>query len=186
MERREEVRTGSGAPLVREVAGRAPGIPSTAFVAPTAVLAGNVTVGERAGIWYHAVLRADFDAVDVGEEANVQDGAVLHADPGYPVRIGARVTIGHNAVLHGCTVADDVLVGMGAIVLDGSRIGPGCLLAAGTVVPQGRHIPARSVVAGPTATVIRTATPADLDLITAAARSYLGLARLHQPRGRPR
>ncbi|MBZ4323063.1 gamma carbonic anhydrase family protein [Streptomyces huiliensis] len=171
----------SGHPLVRGVAGRAPRIDPTAFLAPTAALLGAVSLAARASVWYHAVLRADFDAIDIGEETNVQDGAVLHADPGFPVTIGARVTIGHNATLHGCQVADDVLIGMGAVVLDGTRIGPGCLLAAGTIVPQNRHIPAHSVVAGPTATVIRTATREDLDTITTAARLYRGLTALHHP-----
>ncbi|WP_308798047.1 gamma carbonic anhydrase family protein [Streptomyces sp. UH6] len=168
-----------GRPYVLEVAGRAPTLDPTAFVAPTAVLAGAVRLAAAVSVWHHAVLRADLDTVDVGEGSNIQDGAVLHADPGFPVRIGERVTIGHNATVHGCHVEDDVLVGMGAIVLDGARIGPWCILAAGTVVPQHRHIPARSVVAGPAATIVRSATDEDLDAITTAAQVYRGLADLH-------
>ncbi|MGK5637130.1 gamma carbonic anhydrase family protein [Streptomyces sp. URMC 126] len=167
------------------MAGRLPRVDPTAFLAPTAALLGAVSLAARASVWYHAVLRGDFDTIDIGEESNVQDGAVLHADPGFPVRVGARVTIGHNATLHGCEVADDVLIGMGAVVLDGSRIGPGCLLAAGTVVPQNRQVPARSVVAGPTATVVRTATREDLDAIATAARLYLGLTGLHRQTAEP-
>ncbi|MFF7731144.1 gamma carbonic anhydrase family protein [Streptomyces sp. NPDC008001] len=183
----QERTTANHAPLVRELAGSAPEIHSTAFVAPAAVLIGAVRLGPRASVWYHAVLRADFDRIDIGEQANVQDGAVLHADPGFPVRLGARVTVGHNAVLHGCTVEDDVLIGMGAIVLNGSRIGSGCVLTAGTVIPENRHVPARSVAAGPTGVVVRTATRADLDLVAAAAQAYLGLADLHRcPDDRPR
>lgn len=174
----EPVRTQSAA-LIREVAGHIPRIHPSAFVAPTSVVLGHVHLAARSSLWYHTVVRADFDTVDIGEESNVQDGAVLHSDPGYPLRLGARVTVGHNATLHGCQVDDDVLIGMGAVVLDGSHIASGCVVAAGTVVPQNRRLPARSVVAGPRATVIRTATPADLDLIAVAARSTLGLARLH-------
>ncbi|MEU2855716.1 gamma carbonic anhydrase family protein [Streptomyces syringium] len=174
----EPVRTQSAA-LVGEVAGRTPRIHPSAFVAPTSVLLGGVHLAARASVWYHTVVRADFDAVDIGEESNVQDGAVLHSDPGFPLRLGARVTVGHNATLHGCQVDDDVLIGMGAVVLDGSHIASGCIVAAGTVVPQNRRLPARSVVAGPRAAVIRTATPTDLDLIAVAARCNLGLARLH-------
>ncbi|EKX66079.1 gamma carbonic anhydrase family protein [Streptomyces ipomoeae] len=130
-------------------------------------------------------LRADLDTIDVGEESNVQDGAVLPADPGFPVRIGARVTIGHNATLHGCHVEGDVLIGMGAVVLDGARVGAGCVLAAGTVVPQTRRIPAGSVVAGPTATIVRSATREDLDAIATAARIYLGLTDLYRTPAEP-
>ncbi|WKK23942.1 gamma carbonic anhydrase family protein [Streptomyces olivoreticuli] len=176
----QERSTARGEPFVRTLAGRTPQIDPAAFVAPTAALLGAVRIGPRASVWYHAVLRADCDSIDIGEESNIQDGAVLHPDPGFPVRLGARVTVGHNATLHGCHVEDDVLIGMGAVVLNGSRIGSGSILAAGTVVPENRHIPARSVVAGPAATLVRTSTRADLDLITAHTHAYRALTGLHR------
>ncbi|GGZ37975.1 gamma carbonic anhydrase family protein [Streptomyces poonensis] len=176
----EERSTARGKPLVRGLSGRAPRIDPTAFLAPTAVLLGTVRVGPRASVWYHSILRADWDSIDIGEESNVQDGAVLHADVGFPVWLGARVTVGHNATLHGCHVDDDVLIGMGAVVLNGSRIGSGSILAAGTVVPENRHVPARSVVAGSSATLVRTATRADLHLVSVHAQANLGLTGLHR------
>ena len=108
-----------------------PQVHADAWVAPTVVLAGRVTIAERASVWYSSVLRADMDSITVGPGSNVQDGSVLHADPGFPLSIGSGVSVGHRAVLHGCTVGDDVLVGMGAVVLNGARIGAGSLIAAG-------------------------------------------------------
>jgi carbonic anhydrase/acetyltransferase-like protein (isoleucine patch superfamily) len=168
--------TATGEPRSRELNGR------VRHIAPTAVaLLGAVRVGPRAGIWYQAVLRAGLDAIGIGEESNVQDGVVLHAHPGLPVRLGARVTVGHNATLHGCHhMEDDVLVGMGAALLDGGRAGSGSILAAGTAVPRNRRIPARPVVAGPTAAVVRTATRADLGLVTPHAQGYLGPVGPHR------
>ncbi|MFF4711031.1 gamma carbonic anhydrase family protein [Streptomyces eurythermus] len=181
----EERSTARREALVRGLSGRAPRIDPTAFLAPTAALLGAVRVGPRASVWYNSVLRADWDGIDIGEESNVQDGAVLHADIGYPVWLGARVTVGHNATLHGCHVDDDVLIGMGAVVLNGSRIGSGSILAAGTVVPENRHVPAHSVVAGPSATLVRTATRADLDLVAVHAQANRSLTGLHRSLGDP-
>ncbi|MEV4442047.1 gamma carbonic anhydrase family protein [Streptomyces sp. NPDC049577] len=171
--------------LAVPVLGRSPAADPSAFVAPTAVLVGSVRLAARASVWYHAVLRADGDDIVLGEESNVQDGAVLHADPGFPVRVGARVSIGHNATLHGCRLADDVLVGMGAVVLNGASVGPYSIVAAGTVVPQGRHVPPHSLVAGPHASVVREVTEEDKALIAAHSRNYLGLLRLYRAAGGP-
>ncbi len=167
--------------LTVAVLGRAPVVDPSAFVAPTAVLVGAVRLGVRAGVWYHAVLRADGDEISVGAESNVQDGAVVHADPGFPVRIGARVSVGHNATLHGCEIEDDVLVGMGAVVLNGARIGAHSIVAAGTVVPMDRRIPPGTLVAGPHAQVVRAVTDDDRALVEAHARNYLALTRLYRP-----
>ena len=117
-------------------------------VPPSATLVGAVTLGPGSSIWYACVLRADHDRITIGAESNVQDGCVMHADPGLPVTVGARVTVGHRAVLHGCTVEDDSLVGMGAMVLNGAHIGAGSLVAAGTVVLEGTQVPPGSLVAG--------------------------------------
>jgi carbonic anhydrase/acetyltransferase-like protein (isoleucine patch superfamily) len=150
----------------------APEVHPEAFVAPTAVVVGAVTMEARSSIWYCAVARADEEAVVIGEGSNVQDGCALHADPGFPLVIGRGVTVGHRAVLHGARIEDDVLVGMGSVVMNGARIGTGSIVAAGAVVPPGAEVPPHSVVAGVPATVVRAATEEDARHIRANAESY--------------
>ena len=130
-----------------------PSIGSGAWVAPNATLTGRVAVGAYASIWYGCVLRGDLEPISVGDETNVQDLSVIHVDHGLPVTIGRRVTIGHRAVVHGCTIEDEAVVGMGAIVLSGCRIGAGALVAAGAVVREGFEVPPGTVVAGVPAVV---------------------------------
>lgn len=149
------------------------------FVAPTAVLIGRVGLGEDASAWYGAVLRADSETITVGAGSNVQDGSVLHADPGFPLSIGRGVSIGHGAVVHGCTVEDDVLIGMGARVLNGARIGTGSLVAAGAVVLEGTIVPPRSLVAGVPGKVRRELAEEELAGVVENARTYVDLARRH-------
>ncbi|MFJ3905606.1 gamma carbonic anhydrase family protein [Streptomyces sp. NPDC090025] len=165
--------------LIRGVGGKEPSVDPTAFTAPTSVVLGDVTLGPRASVWYHAVLRADCGPIEVGEDANVQDNCTVHVDPGFPVRIGARVTIGHNATVHGCVIEDDVLVGMGATVLNGARIGAGSLVAAQALVPQGMEVPPGSLVAGVPAKVRRPLTEEELAGIRLNAEMYLHLAKAH-------
>ncbi|MEU8031284.1 gamma carbonic anhydrase family protein [Streptomyces sp. NPDC049099] len=162
--------------------GCTPTVEPSAYVAPTAVLIGPVRLGPGSGVWFHAVLRADGDEITVGADSNIQDGTVVHTDPGFPVRLGDRVSVGHNAVLHGCEVGDDVLIGMHATVLNGARIGPHSIIAAGAVVPEGRRIPARSLVAGPHGAVVRAVDGEDIALIRAHTENYQALTRLyHRP-----
>jgi carbonic anhydrase/acetyltransferase-like protein (isoleucine patch superfamily) len=143
---------------VLSVAGRIPQIDATAFVATGARVIGAVTLGEGSSVWYNAVLRADSDSITVGAGSNVQDNVSVHVDDGHPVRIGANVSIGHNAVVHGCTIGDSSLIGMGAVVLSGAVIGAGCLVAAGAVVLEGTIVPDGSLVAGVPAKVRRELT----------------------------
>jgi carbonic anhydrase/acetyltransferase-like protein (isoleucine patch superfamily) len=150
----------------------APDIDDAAFVAPTAVVVGAVTMGPRASIWYSAVARADSETIEIGERSNVQDGSTLHSDPGFPLVIGKGVTVGHRVILHGARIDDDVLVGMGAVVMNGAHIGAGSIIAAGAVVTQGKQIPAGSVVAGVPAKVVRQATDDDLLHIRGNAAAY--------------
>jgi carbonic anhydrase/acetyltransferase-like protein (isoleucine patch superfamily) len=150
----------------------APKIDEEAFVAPTAVVVGAVTLEARASIWYGAVARADEEVIVVGPDSNVQDGCTLHSDPGFPLLIGRGVTLGHRVVLHGARVDDDVLLGMGSIVMNGAHIGTGSIVAAGAVVPPGMTVPPRSVVAGVPAKVVREATDDDLAHIRRNAESY--------------
>jgi carbonic anhydrase/acetyltransferase-like protein (isoleucine patch superfamily) len=166
-------------PLIAAVAGRVPAVDPAAFVAPNAVVVGAVTVAAGASVWYGAVLRGDAETIEVGAGTNVQDNCTLHADPGFPLRLGARVSVGHNAVLHGCTVEDDVLVGMGATVLNGARIGAGSLIAAGAVVTQGSEVPPGSLVAGVPAKVRRALTEDERAGITANGEGYRLLADAH-------
>jgi carbonic anhydrase/acetyltransferase-like protein (isoleucine patch superfamily) len=166
-------------PLVFSVDGRAPAVDPAAWVAPGAVLAGAVTLAAGVSVWYCAVVRADTETIAVGERTNLQDGVVVHADPGYPVALGAGVSVGHRAVLHGCTVGDDVLVGMGAVVLNGARIGAGSLVAAGAVVLEGTEVPPGSLVAGLPAKVRRPLTDDERVAVRRNAENYTALARRH-------
>lgn len=156
-----------------------PSLPDSTFVAPNAVIVGDVVLGEDVSVWYSATLRGDIDRITVGERSNVQDSATLHADPGYPCLVGSGVTIGHNAVVHGCTVGDDVLVGMGAVILNGAEIGAESLIAAGSVVGQGMRVPSRSLVAGIPATVKRSLRDDEVDHIRTNGAAYVELGRRH-------
>ncbi|MFD7014169.1 MULTISPECIES: gamma carbonic anhydrase family protein [unclassified Streptomyces] len=166
--------------LVTAVGGKTPEIAATAFTAPTSVVLGEVTLAEGASVWYHAVLRADCGPIVIGADSNIQDNCTVHVDPGFPVTVGERVSVGHNAVLHGCTVEDDVLVGMGATVLNGARIGAGSLVAAQALVPQGMVVPPGSLVAGVPAKVRRELTEEEREGIKVNALMYAGLATDHR------
>ncbi|MEV8364573.1 gamma carbonic anhydrase family protein [Streptomyces niveus] len=165
--------------LIAGVGGNEPVIDPTAFVAPTAVVLGEVTMAAGSSVWYHTVLRADGGPIVIGADTNIQDNCTVHVDLGSPVTIGARVSVGHNAVLHGCTVEDDVLVGMGAAVLNGAHIGTGSLVAAQALVPQGMRVPPGSLVAGVPAKVKRELTEEEREGIRLNAAVYLELAKRH-------
>lgn len=166
-------------PLLLPYEGTAPALADDAWVAPGATLVGAVTLRSRASVWYGSVLRADGDAVTVGEASNIQDGCVVHADPGYPVEIGAGVSVGHRAVVHGCTVRDDCLVGMGCVLLNGVIVGQGSLLAAGTVLLEGTEVPPGSLVAGVPGKVRRDLDAKDVERIRGNAQRYLQRVPLH-------
>ncbi|WP_225447468.1 gamma carbonic anhydrase family protein [Streptacidiphilus sp. PB12-B1b] len=166
--------------MVAPVCGRTPEVHDDAFVAPTAVVLGSVSLAAGSGVWYHAVLRGDCESITIGGNSNIQDNCTVHADPGFPVVVGSGVTVGHNAVLHGCTVEDEVLVGMGATVLNGARIGTGSLIAAGAVVPQGMQIPPNSLVAGVPAKVKRELGEEDRAGIRLNGEHYVLLGREHR------
>ncbi|MEV0966728.1 MULTISPECIES: gamma carbonic anhydrase family protein [unclassified Streptomyces] len=166
--------------LVSAVGGKAPRISPEAFTAPTSVVIGDVTMAAGASVWYHTVLRADCGPIVLGADSNIQDNCTVHVDPGFPVTIGERVSVGHNAVLHGCTVEDDVLVGMGATVLNGARIGAGSLVAAQALVPQGMRVPPGSLVAGVPARVKRELTDEEREGVRLNAAMYLELVKNHR------
>ncbi len=154
-----------------------PAVAEDTFLAPGACLIGRVRVGRRSSIWYNAVVRGDMDSVIIGAETNIQDNATIHVDRGAPVRIGDRVTVGHNAVLHGCTVEDEVLVGMGAIILNGAVIGRSSIIGAGTLVASGKIIPPRSLVIGIPGRVVRELAGDELPVAGGTYRNYCDLAR---------
>ena len=137
--------------------GVAPTLPASGnfYIAPGARVIGNVVLDEEVGIWFNAVLRGDNEAIVIGPGSNVQDGCVFHTDPRFPLNVGANVTVGHSAILHGCTIGDGTLIGMGAVVLNGARIGKGCLIGANALVTEGKEIPDNSMAVGQPAKVIR-------------------------------
>ncbi|MGV0836040.1 gamma carbonic anhydrase family protein [Mycolicibacterium thermoresistibile] len=135
-------------PLILALGSRAPQLHPESWVAPTASVIGNVKLAARASVWYGVTLRAEAEPIEIGYGTNIQDGTTIHVDPEFPVTVGASVSVGHNAVLHGCTVEEGALIGMGAIVLNGAVIGAGALVAAGALIPQGFVVPPRSLVAG--------------------------------------
>lgn len=143
-----------------------------AFVADNATLTGDVTLGPGANIWFGCVLRGDDAPIVIGADTNVQDLSMVHADPGVPNRIGARCTVGHRAILHGAEVEDECLIGMGAILLGGSRIGRGSIVGAGAVVREGMVVPPGSLVVGVPARIVRPVAPEALDAILESARDY--------------
>ena len=151
-----------------------------AFVHPAAIVIGNVTLGARVSVWPTAVLRGDSDAITIGEDSNVQDGTVIHVDPGVPCTIGARVAIGHRAVVHGATVGDDCLIGMGAIVLNGVVVGSGSIVGAGAVCREGMEIPPNSLVVGVPAKVIRPTRDVERERIAHTVQAYLALQVEHR------
>ncbi|MFJ5265403.1 gamma carbonic anhydrase family protein [Streptomyces sp. NPDC088387] len=166
--------------LVVAIGGRKPEIDESAFVAPTSSVIGDVTIGAGASVWYGAVVRGDVERITVGVESNIQDNCTLHADPGFPVTIGARVSVGHNAVVHGATVEDDCLVGMGATVLNGAVVGAGSLVAAQALVPQGMVVPPGSLVAGVPAKVRRELSAEEREGLTLNGTLYAALAQEHR------
>ena len=147
------------------------------FLAPTAVVVGDVLAGEDASLWFGAVVRGDVARVTIGRETNVQDNCVIHCDSGVPNTIGARVTIGHGAIVHGSLVGDGCLIGMGAVVLGGVRLGSGCLVAAGAVVPPGLEVPVGMVVMGVPGRIVRPVRPAERAYAEWLPGHYAALAR---------
>lgn len=156
---------------------REPVLDPTVYVAPTASVIGSVRLGVSSSVWFSTVIRGDNDWIEIGDHSNVQDGAVIHTDEGFPTRIGSRVTIGHQALLHSCTVGDESLIGNGATVLDRAVIGRHCLIAARALIPPDAVIPDGSVVMGLPGRVVRQVTADDLARIQGAAARYVDKAR---------
>ena len=158
--------------MIYALGDRAPQIHPTAWIAPDANLIGDVVVGAHASVWFGATLRGDNERIEIGAGSNVQEACVLHTDMGFPLRVGADVTVGHKAILHGCTIEDGALVGMGACVLNGASLGTGALLGATALVPEGRAIPPRHLALGAPAKPVRELDDAAVQALLASAAHY--------------
>jgi carbonic anhydrase/acetyltransferase-like protein (isoleucine patch superfamily) len=152
----------------------------SAFIAPTASVMGEVSLGEDSSVWYGAVLRGDMAPITIGPKSNIQDGTIVHVDEGVPCTVGARVGVGHRVILHGCHVEDDCLIGMGSVLLNGVRIGTGSVVAAGAVVPEGMSIPPGSLVMGVPGRIVRPVGEALARRIAETWAHYVGQARDHR------
>jgi len=157
--------------------GKKPRLDKAAFIAPSANLIGNVELGEGASVWFNAVIRADVGPITIGARSNVQDGCVMHLPWGSKVVVGDDVTIGHRAVVHGCTIGNRVLVGMGSIIMDDANIGDDCIVGAGAVVTPGTQVPSQSMVLGVPAKVVRELTDEEVASLKTSAKNYAELAK---------
>jgi carbonic anhydrase/acetyltransferase-like protein (isoleucine patch superfamily) len=160
---------------IYELDGQAPDLPGAGrfWVAPDAHVIGRVRLGADVGVWFSAVLRGDGEPLEVGERSNIQEGAMLHADPGFPLTIGPDVTVGHHAILHGCTVGAGALIGMGATVLNGAWIGAGCIVGANALVTENKEFPDNSLIVGAPAKAVRTLDGAAAEKLRASALHYV-------------
>ena len=165
---------------IYELNGVAPRVAASAWVADTAQVIGNVVLGENASVWFGTVVRGDTEAITNGAGTNIQDASVLHADFGQPLVIGERVTVGHQVMLHGCTIGDETLIGIGAIVLNGARIGKNCLVGAGALVTEGKEFPDGSMIIGSPAKAVRELSPEQIEGLRQSARHYMDNARRFQ------
>ena len=160
---------------IYELDGKSPELPADGqyFIAETATVIGNVRLKSNASVWFGSVLRGDNELIEIGEGSNVQDNCTFHTDPGFPLTIGKNCTIGHNVILHGCTIEDGALVGMGAIIMNGARIGKGCIVGAGAIITEGKTFEANALVLGAPARAIKTLTDEQVKAMTYGAAHYV-------------
>ena len=163
---------------VYEVDGKTPQVDSTAWIADSAQVMGHVTLGPDASVWFGCVLRGDTESMTIGEGSNIQDLTVMHADHGLPLTIGKHVTVGHKVMLHGCTIGAESRIGIGAIGLNGARIGKNCLVGAGSLVTEGKEFPDGSMIMGTPAKVVRELTPQQIEGLRLSAQHYIDNARM--------
>ncbi len=154
-----------------------PEVHPSAFVADSARVIGDVSLAEDSSVWFGAVIRGDSDRIRIGAGSNIQDTSVLHADHGFPLTVGERVTVGHQVMLHGCTIGDESLIGIGAVVLNGARIGRNCLVGAGSLVTEGKEFPDGSLILGRPAKVVRELSPEQIETLRRSAEHYVENAR---------
>lgn len=169
--------------MIYTLNGKSPIIHPNAYVAPGAKLIGDVELKEGATVWFNAVLRGDEEKITIGPGSNIQDGCVVHADPGFPVDVGANVTVGHNAILHGCTVEDEAFIGMGATVMNGAVIGARALVAAGALVTEKEQIEPETLVVGLPAKAIRKLSQAHMEHMREGVQSYISRGKRYREEG---
>jgi carbonic anhydrase/acetyltransferase-like protein (isoleucine patch superfamily) len=157
-----------------------PQLAAGAWVADSAQVIGNVQLGENASVWFGTVLRGDNDLLKVGRNSNIQDGSVVHSDPGFPLTLGDNVTVGHHVMLHGCTIGDGSLIGIQSVVLNGAKIGRNCLVGAGSLVTEGKEFPDGSLIMGSPAKVVRALTPQQIEGLQHGAGHYVDNARRYR------
>ena len=155
------------------------------FIAPTAALIGRIVLENDVSVWFNAVIRGDNEPIHIGEACNIQDGAVLHVDPGFPLALGRMVSVGHKAMLHGCTIGDGALVGINSVVMNGARIGRGSLIGANTLIAEGKEIPEGVLVLGSPGKVVRELRQEERDFLVKVADDYVERARFYQQNLRP-
>ena len=160
--------------------GSTPSLSETTFIAPGASLIGQINIGEHSSVWFNSVLRGDVEKITIGNESNFQDLSIGHADPGFPLIIGNRVTIGHRCITHGCEIEDDCLIGMGAILMNGVKISRGCIVGAGAVVLEGTNVPPFSMIAGSPAKVLKTYEEKILENIENMSKHYVKVAEKYR------
>src|SRR5690554_1033921 len=165
--------------MIRKLKGIEPKIHEDTFIADTASIIGDVNIGEGTSIWYGAVLRGDIENITIGKFSNIQDNATVHTETDIPTKVGDYTVVGHNAIVHGCTVGDNCLIGMGYIILNRAVIGDNCIIGAGTVVTEGKNIPPNSLVMGVPGKVVRQVTEEDIDAIRKNALRYNRLYKKH-------
>jgi len=162
---------------VYELDGVAPEVAESAWIADSAQVMGRVSIGPDASVWFGTVVRGDTESITIGEGSNIQDASVLHADMGKPLVVGRNVTVGHQVMLHGCTIGDESLIGIGAVVLNGARIGKNCLVGAGSLVTEGKEFPDGSMIIGSPAKAIRQLSPEQIEGLRQSAKHYIDNAR---------
>ncbi|MDP2165414.1 MAG: gamma carbonic anhydrase family protein [Hydrogenophaga sp.] len=158
---------------IYELDGSAPRLAASAWVADNAQVMGNVVMGEDSSVWFGTTVRGDTETITIGRGSNIQDGSVLHADVGKPLTVGDFVTVGHQVMLHGCTVGDESLIGIGAVVLNGAKIGKNCLVGAGSLVTEGKEFPDGSMIMGSPAKVVRSLSPEQMESLRQSAKHYI-------------
>ena len=174
-----------GKKMIKPYKNNLPQLAEQVYIAENASVIGNVTLGRRASVWFGTVIRGDNVAITIGEDTNIQDNSTLHCAPGMPLQVGARVTVGHNVVLHSCTVEDDCLIGMGAVIMNRAVIGKNSIVGAGALVTEGKVFPENSLIVGSPAKVKRKLTEADIAAIRESAEEYLQLAKEYQHEYQP-
>ena len=165
---------------IYELDGVAPRMATSAWVADNAQVIGNVVLGEDSSVWFGVTVRGDTETITIGPGSNIQDGSVLHADVGFPLHIGAHVTVGHQVMLHGCHIGDGSLIGIGAIVLNGAKIGRNCLVGAGSLVTEGKEFPDGSMILGSPARVVKSLSPEQMEGLRQSARHYIENAQRYR------